>query len=396
MFSRRVPGRLEPNRVSVTLARLRAARRAIVDLTESNPTKVGLDYPADLLQPLAHPRGLSYEPQPFGLDSAREAVAADFERRGISVDPARIALTASTSEAYSLLFKLFCNPGDEILVPVPSYPLFDHLSAFEGVVAIPYLLDYHGAWRIDRADLEARLSPRTRAVLVVQPNNPTGSVLDAGELAWLGRLCAERDVALVGDEVFADYPLDPLGAGARSVLTLEPRAESRAPLVCSLGGLSKSAGLPQLKLGWIALDGPAATVADATSRLELICDTYLSVSTPVQAAAGALLAAGGAIRQQIQTRVLTNYRTLRSTALDYPACRVLRAEGGWSAVVQVPATQPEEALVLRLVEESGVLVHPGYFFDFPGEAFLVMSLLPPPDRFGPAIVAIFDQAEKGS
>ena len=370
MFSHRVPSDLAPNRLSEQLARLRVEKRPIIDLTESNPTRAGLTYPSTLLAPLGEPASLVYAPEPFGLLAAREAIAADYARRGIRTSPDRIALTASTSEAYSLLFKVLCDPGDEVLVPRPSYPLFEHLTRLDAVVARPYDLEYGGSWSIDIASVERALSDRTRALLVVHPNNPTGSFVKRDELAALGTLCAARGVALVADEVFADYELTP-GARAEAGIILEhPPA-----LTFSLGGLSKTIGLPQAKLGWIGLAGPDALVTQTVGRLEIVCDAYLSVSTPVQGACGRLLDAGTTIRQQIQRRVAGNYETLLSATTSPCACRTLLAEGGWYAVLHVPTLGTEEDLVLDLLSSDHVLVHPGYFFDFPGESYLVLSLL---------------------
>jgi alanine-synthesizing transaminase len=283
-----------------------------------------------------------------------------------------VVLTASTSEAYSVLFKLIAEAGDEVLVPRPSYPLFEHLTRLDLVSATPYDLEYHGAWSIDIASVERAITPRTRALLLVSPNNPTGSFVTEGELDQLAALCAPRDIAIIADEVFADYELEPGAAAAAG-----RAATRRDVLTFSLGGLSKSAGLPQVKLGWIAVSGPDALVASAIDRLELVCDTYLSVSTPVQVAASALLTAGAGIRAQIAARTLENYRSLHSTIGSVPSCRMLRSDGGWSAVLQVPSLESEEDLVLRLLDD-GVLAQPGYFFDFPRESFLVVSLLTPP------------------
>jgi hypothetical protein len=384
MFSRRVPPDLTPNRVSALLGRLRLDGTRVIDLTESNPTRVGLAYPADIFRPLGRPAARVYDPQPFGLPGAREAVSADFARRRLEVRPDHIVLTASTSEAYAVLFKLLCDPGDQVLVPHPSYPLFEHLTRFEGVEVEPYRLDYHGLWAIDLDSLARAISPRTRVILVVNPNNPTGSCLTAAEVQALDTLAEQHDLALIGDEVFADYPLDQREWA--SVL------QARKALVFGLGGLSKSAGLPQVKLGWMALGGPDALVRSALARLEIICDAYLSVSTPVQQAAPALLAGGAGIRAQVVARVQGNLDQLRVVARSFPSCRVLPAQAGWYAVIQVPATRSEEAHVLAVLEECHVLVHPGYFFDFPREAFLVVSLLPPPDEFEPAVEQVLRHA----
>ena len=379
MFSSRVPANLEPNRFARALAAARSSGRPLIDLTLSNPTRAGFVYPPDLLAPLADPRGLTYAPEPFGLPEARRAVAADYRRRGFEVAPERIVLTASTSDAYSLLFKLLCDPGDEVLVPRPSYPLFEHLTALDGVIAKPYDLEYHGVWSLDLAGIEAGLGARTRALLCVHPNNPTGSFVTPAERDQLVRLCAARDAAIIADEVFADYEIA-VGA-ARARLPVDDAA-----LVFSLGGLSKSAGLPQVKLGWIAVHGPEGRVRDALQRLEVVCDSYLSASTPVQLAAAELLARGAALRRQIQARVRRNYARLSALAAEPGAgSTVLDVQGGWSAVLRVPAVEREEALVVGLLEDVGVVTHPGYFFDFAHEAYLVLSLLPPAGAFDEGI-----------
>lgn len=384
MFSSRVPSELAPNRLSEALTARRTAGRPFLDLTSTNPTTVGFDYPPDLLDALADDRGRTYQPEPFGLPAARRAVAADYARRGISVAEERVVLTASTSDAYTVLFKLLCEPGDDVAVPVPSYPLFDHLTRLDAVGARSYPLHYHGRWELDPEGLDAAWSPGTRAVLVVSPNNPTGSMLTVAEWQMVAERCAARDAALIVDEVFADYALGGDVADAGGAFS------PSEPLTFRLGGLSKSAGLPQVKLGWIAVDGPAETVSAALHRLELICDTYLSVSTPVQVAAPVLIEQGALVRSQIQERIRANYTTLRAAAAAHPAVEVLHADGGWSAVLRVPAGRPEEEIVLGLLEECGTLVHPGFFFDFPHEAFLVFSLLPPVDLFREGVQRVME------
>jgi alanine-synthesizing transaminase len=383
VFSTRVPGELAPNRLAAALHALRAEGRPVIDLTESNPTRAGFDYPEDLLAPLSAARALRYDPQPLGGMDARRAIADDYRRHGLEVLPERIVLTAGTSEAYSLLFKLLADAGDEVLVPRPSYPLFDHLTRLDLVAARPYALEYHGVWSLDADSVERAISPRTRAVLVVSPNNPTGSFVTQDELDRLASTCAQRETAIIADEVFADYELEPgaRAAGGRPVARNDV-------LSFSLGGLSKSIGLPQVKLGWIAVGGPDRMVAAAIERLELVCDTYLSVSTPVQTAAAELLARGAAVRRQIADRVAANYRRLRTAVAAVPSCRVLRADGGWYAVLQVPSLEAEEECALRLLTTDGVLTHPGYFFDFARESFLVMSLLPDPVVFGDGIARV--------
>jgi alanine-synthesizing transaminase len=372
-FSSRLPGSLPANRLSAAVARRRAAGRDLLDLTASNPTAAGFAYPDTLLAGLADPSNLRYAPEAAGVAAAREAVAADFARRGTPIPPESIVLTSSTSEAYSYIFKLLCDPGDEVLVPQPSYPLFEWLTRLEGVSAIPYRLDYHGRWTLDAGAIRRARTSRTRALLIVNPNNPTGSFLTKDAAAAVAE--AAGDLPLIGDEVFWDFPLLDAPAGRMAVL------QTGHDLVFSLGGLSKSAGLPQLKLGWIALGGAPAAVAAAREKLELIADTYLSVSTPVQTAAGGLIAGAAAFRAQVTARAERNLAAAAAAIGRHPALNLLPVEGGWSAIVRVPATRSEEDLVVALAEEDGVLVHPGYFFDFDREAHIVISLIVPPEQF---------------
>jgi alanine-synthesizing transaminase len=380
MFSSRLPSRIGANAFARSVAAARASGTALVDLTNTNPTSVGLVMPAEISTALADPAGVSYAPEPLGMLSARAAVAAEM---GSGIDPRHVVLTTSTSEGYAFLFKLLCDPGDEVLVPQPSYPLFDLLTTLEGVRPVPYRLDAQGAGCVDRASLEAAVSSRTRAILVVSPNNPTGSMLRRADAEWLVALAAARGLAIVADEVFASYPLTP-PADAVSLL-----AESRV-LVFTLGGLSKSAGLPQMKLAWIAASGPSPQLDEAMSRLEIIADTYLSVGTPVQLAASRLLAAGYRLRTAITGRLAENLAALRRLFPPASAIRLIEPHGGWSAVLRVPAILSEEALVLRLVDDRSVLVHPGYFFDFQEEAHLVVSLLPEPQVFREGLTRIVD------
>ena len=386
MFSSRVPSRLTSNRIGLALARLRAADVQIIDLTESNPTRAAFRYPAGLLDALSAPTALDYRPEPLGLSAARQAVAGYLRRYELDAEADRVVLTASTSDAYAALFKLLCDPGDEVLVPHPSYPLFEHLTRLEGVEAQPYALEYHGRWEINLPHLRGCLTPRTRAILLVNPNNPTGSFVSPDELDAVVALCQAGDLALIADEVFGFYPM----TGARRGPSVLDRAAD--VLTFSLGGLSKAVGLPQLKLGWMIADGPPPLVERALSRLELICDIYLSVATPVQLAAGTILDLGVSVTDQIARRIRQNYTTLQVLAEGHPASRLLSVDGGWCAAVQIPATRSEEALVLDLLERERVLVHPGYFFDFPREAFLVLSLLPEPDLFEDAVTRVFARA----
>ncbi len=389
MFSSRVPRQRRANAFSQALSAARAAGRELIDLTTSNPTRSGITYPARLFAQLSSPEVADYRPEPFGMRSAREAVAADYARRQLCTSWDRIVLTASTSEAYSVLFKLLCAPeGDQVLVPAPSYPLFDHLTALDGVGAAQYALHYDGRWWVDFDTLDAAWGPRTRAVLAVSPNNPTGSIVSGEEWQAITERCAARNAALIVDEVFADYPLSPAVAAVSA-----PSAGTPACLSFRLGGLSKSAALPQLKLGWIAVDGPARLMDEALERLELICDTYLSVSTPVQVAAPDVIAVGAGPRAQVLERVRSNYRTLRELAPRHASVGVLNTDAGWSAVIRVAARASEEEITLDLLERDGVIVYPGFFFDFPREAFLVVSLLPESPQFHEGIRRVLERVD---
>ena len=351
---------LPENALSKALAARRAAGLPLVDLTESNPTRIGLRR-----APAALPEAPAYDPQPRGLLPAREAVAA---YHGVGAD--QVLLTASTSEAYSFLFKLLCDPGDEVLVPEPSYPLFGWLTALESVRAVPYPLRFDGEWYLSFEALP--FSQRTRAVLVVNPGNPTGAFLKLDERARLAGLCAGHRCALISDEVFADFAWAPDPRRVRTAAAFDD------VLSFSLSGLSKVAGLPQLKLGWCVAAGPGKD--QALHQLELIADTYLNVSTPVQLAAPRLLAARHDFQQQLRGRLTENLRALHAARDASAPWSVLPSEGGWSVILSVPRARSEEEWALALLDR-GVLVHPGYFFDFPNGGHLVVSLLPEPDAF---------------
>jgi hypothetical protein len=384
MFSSRLNWSSPHNPLAKLLSAKRAAGAAILDLTESNPTNAGFAYPEDrILKALADPRSLCYEPTPAGLLAARSAVSGYYS--GL-VDTGRILLTASTSEAYALLFKLLADPGDEVLVPRPSYPLFDFLAALESIHVVEYPLVYHGGWSIDFEALTRKITPRTRAIVVVNPNNPTGSYLKKSELAQLIDVCRDHDLAILSDEVFCDYTLtdDP-----RRVTSL---VDVDQVLTFSLSGLSKLVGLPQLKLGWIVSSGPAETRRESLERLELIADTYLSVATPVQWATPSLLALRETMQAQILERVRANLAFLRSQITSDSPWRVLPPEGGWYAVIQAPRIHTEEEWVLILLGEDNMLVQPGYFFDFETEAFLVASLLTPAPAFQEGVRRILARA----
>jgi aspartate/methionine/tyrosine aminotransferase len=374
MFSSRFHWDQSPNRLTRALAVKRAAGVRILDLTESNPTHAGLRYPPEIISAFDDPSMLTYEPAPAGMRAAREAVSAWYAARGHTVPVDRILLTASTSEAYAYAFKLLTNPGDEILVPRPSYPLFQFLADMESVSVRQYSLMYHGGWSIDLHSVARALTPRTRAIVLVNPNNPTGSYVKRSELIELTALCAQRDIALISDEVFADYKLT---EDTDRVTTL---AGVEACLAFSMSGLSKVAGLPQMKLGWMVVNGPATLRAKAWENLEWVADTYLSVSTPVQCAAPRLLAVGDKVQRQIRERASANLDFARATLAGSPA-NVLTVEGGWNITLQVPQIRSEEEWTLKLLEQASVLVQPGFFYDFEVEAYLVVSLLTPPEIF---------------
>jgi alanine-synthesizing transaminase len=369
VFSRRLVWELKRNPLSELLEETRRSGARILDLTESNPTRAGLAYPgSEILKGLSNPGALRYDPDPRGLDSAREAVAQYYAGRGVEARPDRILLTASTSEAYAYLFKLLASPGDEVLIPRPSYPLFDFLAQLESVQVRQYPLRYDGAWHIDFHALEALIGPSTRALVVVNPNNPTGHFVKSGEASRLEALALQHDLALISDEVFADY------AFAQDPRRETVMARGRTALSFSLSGLSKVAGLPQMKLGWMIASGDRA--GEAMERLEWIADTYLSVSTPVQTALPKLLEIAEGIQNQIRERTWANLLVLRDILAGSPA-NPLHVEGGWYAVIQMPRTRSEEQWAMTLLGRHKVLAQPGYFFDFETEAFLVVSLLTP-------------------
>jgi alanine-synthesizing transaminase len=373
MFSSRFHWDLKPNRITELLRERRGDGKRILDLTESNPTQAGLEYPAAVVEAFRDSRVLRYHPAPAGSIEARQAIASYYERRGIAISPERILVTASTSEGYAYLFKLLCDPGDAVLVPRPSYPLFEFLADMESVAVRQYPLAYHSGWSVDLAALEAAITPRTRAVVVVNPNNPTGSFLKRHEAEAIARICAARGLAIVADEVFSDYGFAP---DPERVSTLAGITEC---LSFAMSGLSKIAGLPQMKLGWIAVGGPDPLRRSAIERLEWIADTYLSVGTPVQCAAPCLLEAGEEMQRQIRERTIANLGYVQG-ALSGSAGNILAVEGGWYVAVQVPRVRSEEEWVLELISE-GVLVQPGFFYDFASDAFLILSLLTAPEIF---------------
>jgi len=364
MFSHRLPFHLPRNPITEAIERRRAAGLPILDLTESNPTRAGIEYPAEsLLGGFSDPRSLIYDPSSNGLPQARAQVG-----RLCGVDHERVVLTASSSEAYSWLFKLLCDPEDEVLTPRPSYPLFEFLAALESVKIRQYPLRYDDGWFIDFEPLEASINAKTRAIVVVSPNNPTGSYLKPWELDRLRELCGRYQLALIADEVFSDYALGPVSlrslTGVEDVLTF------------CLGGLSKLVGMPQMKLGWMIAGGPQHLLEEALARIDLIADNFLSLGTPVQYALAGLLGARAGVQDQILSRLRGNLQFLRDAVAAAPHFRLMDVEGGWYAVLRAPRIRSEEEWILELLDR-GVLVQPGYFYDFESEAYLVVSLLTP-------------------
>jgi aspartate/methionine/tyrosine aminotransferase len=369
VLSERGAIRREPNALTIALARSAAAGRTPIDLTISNPTDAAfpvLSDPAWVERTVA--RSTRYDPAPFGIPLARDAIAAWMAAQAMPVPANHVVVTASTSEAYALLFKLLCDPGDEVLVPAPSYPLLDHLCRLEAVTTQAYPLRYDGRWHLSVGEIAERVGPRTRAVVLVSPNNPTGSFTKRDELERLAAL----GLPIVSDEVFGAYPLrdDP----ARSTSAVA----SANVLSFSLFGLSKLAALPQHKLSWLAVGGPPREVEEALARLEIIADAFLSVATPIQLALPAILSGHRAVTDAIGARLHENLAALRSAVAGTPI-DLLDVEGGWYATLRLPATRDDEAWALDLLEHAGVLVQPGYFYDFAGGPHVVLSLLTPPD-----------------
>jgi aspartate/methionine/tyrosine aminotransferase len=373
-----------PNRLTLAIAERSARGLETIDLTETNPTRVGLPYPeADLAELLRRSASPDYRPHPRGIPEAREALAAALSTPGDPVTADDLVLTASTSESYSYLFKLFADPGDEVLTAAPSYPLLDSLAALDSLVLRHVPLSPERRFAHDPEAFGLALSPRTRLLAVIHPGNPLGRFLTAEEQSALMTLCAARDLPLVSDEVFADYPLaNPEPGSSRRA---GPAAASQEALAFSLGGLSKSAGLPSWKLGWIRVGGPPALRRRALAALEHVADSYLSLATPVQRALPGVLALLPPIQNAILGRLRANLGALRAAVAGIENVELLAPEGGWSAVLRVASPLPDEELALQLLERAGVLVHPGYFFDFASEDYLVLSLLPEPGRFAEGV-----------
>ncbi|HET7871472.1 MAG TPA: pyridoxal phosphate-dependent aminotransferase [Terriglobales bacterium] len=372
MFAERTQWNLAPNRVSQTLSRLRGEGRKILDLTTSNPTECFKYDGGAVLKAFINPGSLKYHPDPRGLTVARQAVVDYYAARGVKVSLEDLLLTTSTSEAYTFAFRLLSNPGDEILAPSPSYPLFDFLAEIQDVKLAGYPLRYDHGWHIDLPALEQSITPRTRGIVIVHPNNPTGHYVKAQELARLNEICAARGLAIIADEVFLDF----------SLRENQPRSllENQSILTLTMSGLSKISGLPQMKVAWLCLSGPEQAKRDAMARLEMIADTYLSMSTPAQLALPALLAQRHGFQQQLMARVRNNLDELDRQLREQSHCSRLEVEGGWYAIVRIPATRSDEDLAIALLEERGVYIHPGHFYDLP-EGYIVVSLITPERDF---------------
>lgn len=391
-FSRRATWDLRDNRLASSVRAVRARGGTLLDLTESNPTRAGIVDLAPLVARLGHSRGVSYAPEALGARPARVAVARYYDDRGLVANPDELVLSASTSEAYAWLFKLLADPGDEVLIPRPSYPLFAFLAQLEEVQLTPYRLAPEEHFRPDLAEIERRIGPRTKAIVVVHPNNPTGTFTLRQDAEALDAIAERHGLALVVDEVFGDY-----AHGVLPTDKLPSFAGSRRALTFVMSGLSKVLASPQLKLSWTLVLGPSEVRAEAMRRLEVIADTYLSVATPVQLALAELLAEQPGVRDAVLRRIARNLAALdgRLAAVEASGIRRLAVEGGWSAILEVPRTRDDEAWAESLVLEEGVLVHPGFFFDMESEGLLVVSLLTKPTVFAEGIERALGYVSRG-
>lgn len=385
MFSDRTNWKLTRNRLTATLEEVCSSGARVLDLTLSNPTRAGLLLDeALLLKALASPQAMDYDPQPKGLSGARAAVAAYYQTlHGLpDFDPEQLILTTSTSEGYSFVFRLLCNSGDELLVPKPSYPLFEFLADLQDVKLVPYPLIYDHGWQIDFPSLQKAVTGRTRGVVVVHPNNPTGSYVHENEKELLNGFCRDHELAVIADEVFLDYAHN--GVPQRSF------AANQDVLTFTLSGVSKISALPQMKVAWIATGGPAAEVKAAEARLEVISDTYLSMNAPMQWALPTFLEERKNVQQQLLDRVLSNLAELDRQLSAQKTCQRLIVEAGWYTVLRVPVTQADEELAVELLRRKSVLVHPGHFYDFPSDGYLVLSLITPKAEFREGVSEVFE------
>lgn len=383
MFADRTNWNLSTNRLAEALQRHRAGKRNLLDLSASNPTECGFHYDERvILQALQQPRALDYRPDPRGLKSAREAVAQYYADFNAAVPVEDLVLTTSTSEAYSFVFRLLCNPGDELLIPAPSYPLFDFLADIQDVKLVRYPLFYDHGWHIDFHALQQAITPRSRGIIVVHPNNPTGHFTKSAEIRQLNEICAGSDLAIIADEVFLDFAL----AGEQP----SSFAGNRHLLTFTMSGLSKISGLPQMKLAWLAANGPVDRKKEALARLEVIADTYLSLNAPIQLAAPAFLEQRHGFHSQLMARVRKNLAELDSQLAKQKSCSRLVCEGGWYAVLRVPAIRSDEDLAIELLEKCDVYLHPGHFYGFPADGYLIVSLIAAEPEFAQGIQRVLD------
>jgi len=382
-FARRTNWPIVPNALTTILENFRGNNIPVFDLTGSNPTSCGFSYPEDVIaRSLTDKRNFKYTPNSQGGMSARQAVCDYYREQGYEVDPSRIFLTSSTSEAYSCLFRLLLNPGEGAAFPQPGYPLFSYLGDLNDAQVMNYALVYDRQWKMDFKGLDEILSGEAKVLMLVNPNNPTGSYVGAGDLQKINHLCLSRQTSIICDEVFADFPLQTEKKHVSLV-------ENDSVLTFVLSGISKVLGLPQMKLSWIVVNGPDELVHAAMERLEIITDTYLSVNTPVQNALSEWFRHKKVIQDSIRVRLQKNLNFLKMQAASALGCELLAADGGWYAVVRIPSCQSEEAWVLQFLKNDHVLVHPGYFFDFESEAFIVISLLPDEDTFAQGVRRLF-------
>ncbi len=385
MFSYRVPRPTDPTRLARIVERFAHEGRAFVDLTASNPTQVGLPFPRDrMLAAIAQPEIVDYEPTSCGLPSARAAIASEYERLAVAVDPARIVLTSSSAESYGMLFRLLCNAGESVLVPQPSFPLFESLGLLESIKIIPYPVRYANGWYIDPEEVLRVTEPSTRALVVVNPNNPTGSYLKGDELERLVTLCAYNKLALVSDENFSEY------AHGEDVTRVQTILGNHQILHFVLSGLSRHACLPQCKLAWVAYGGPQRELKQLDWRMEMMGRTYRSVSTISQLALPNLLRIGSDLRGLLLQRIRANLHFLRGALLN-SAAQLLGVEGGWYGTLRLPRTRSGEDWAIILMERDGILTQPGQFFDFEDEAYLVLSLIVPESKFQGAITRLCER-----
>lgn len=369
MFSSRTDWLLAPNRLTRQLDERRRQGLPVLDFTESNPTRCGFAPEREILQSLQDPQSLVYEPDPRGPLRARQAVCEYYAGRGVSVTPEQVFLTTSTSEAYTFAFRLLTDPGDSVIAPQPSYPLFDFLAGINDLEVVSYSLQYNSEWRMGLDDVRDCWVPRAKAMIVVHPNNPTGSYVKPCELEHAIQYCRQNEGALIADEVFADFALEASGDLVPS------HAAVSEVLTFTLSGLSKISALPQMKLGWMVVTGPEKELKTALERLEVIADTYLSVSAPIAHALPALLESRKTVQPGIIERLKSNLFWLDQQTARCREVARLKVEGGWYAVLKVPETVSDEDWAVELLTVEGVLVHPGHFYDFPDDGHLVLSLL---------------------